>query len=178
MKKEELRKIPKKNYIILGIIILVSLLLVYYFYMWIDAYNETKLNKPILNKYMEVINYNELDNYLVERPNTIIYVSVLENSEIREFEKKFKSVLKSHRIDAELLYMDVTEELKDDEVKKEMASKYALNNTNITDVPVIIVFDNGELSSIYNISSNDYDIDGLKTFLEGITFTTEDEIDG
>ena len=30
--KEELRVIPKKNYIILGIVILVSLLIIYYFY--------------------------------------------------------------------------------------------------------------------------------------------------
>ena len=86
MNKEK-RVIPFKNYIILLVIIVVSLLLVRYFYMWFDAYNDTKLNMPILDKYMEVINYNELDNYLIENPNTIIYVSVLENSEIRDFEK-------------------------------------------------------------------------------------------
>ena len=94
MKKVELRVVPKKNYLILGIILIVSFLLVYYLYMWVDVYNESKLNKPILDKYMEVINYNELDNYLVESPNAIIYVSVLENTEIRDFERKFKSILK------------------------------------------------------------------------------------
>ena len=108
MNKEELRVIPKKNYLILGVVILVSLLLIYYFYMWFDAYNETKLNRPILNKYMDVINYNELEDYLIESPNAIIYASVLENSEIRDFEKQFKAVLKAHQIDKDLLYMDIT----------------------------------------------------------------------
>ena len=84
MKKEELRTIPTKNYIILGVVILVSILLLYYLYLWFDNYNETKLNMPILDKYMEVINYNELSDYLVENPDAIIYVSVLENSNIRE----------------------------------------------------------------------------------------------
>ena len=74
MNKDNLRVIPIKNYLILGIVIIVTLLLLYYFYMWIDAYNETKLNKPILDKYLEVINYNELDDYLIENQDTIIYI--------------------------------------------------------------------------------------------------------
>ena len=31
-----------------------------------------------------------LDNYLVENPDTIVYVSVLEDEVIRDFEKEFK----------------------------------------------------------------------------------------
>ena len=85
--KEELRKVPVKNYIILGIVITVTMLVLYYFYMWVDVYKESKINIPIMDKYMTVINYNELDNYLVENPNTILYVSVLDNEEIRTFEK-------------------------------------------------------------------------------------------
>ena len=93
MKKDELRVIPIKNYIILGIVLLVSFLILYYLYLWHESYNESKLNVPILDKYMDVINYNELSDYLVENPDSIIYVSVLENSDIRSFEKKLKSVL-------------------------------------------------------------------------------------
>ena len=172
MKKEELRVIPTKNYVILGIVLVVSFLFIYYLYLWFDSYNETKLNMPIMNKYMEVINYNELDNYLVENPNTIIYVSVLENSEIREFEKKFKSLYKRHEIDKEILYMDITNE------KKINASKYTLGGISIKDVPVIMVFDNGVLKSIYGIKDNNYDIDNLKMFIDNITFTSDGELNG
>lgn len=91
MKNDELRKIPTKNYIILGMVILVTLFILYYFYMWVDVYKESKINIPIMDKYMTVINYNELDNYVVENPNTIVYVSVLEDDKIREFEKQFKN---------------------------------------------------------------------------------------
>ena len=178
MNKEELRVIPKKNYLILGVVILVSLLLIYYFYMWFDAYNETKLNRPILNKYMEVINYNELEDYLIESPNAIIYASVLENSEIRDFEKQFKTVLKTHQIDKDLLYMDITNELSNNKTKKEMISKYTINNINISDVPVIIVIDNGKLSNIYGIKNSNYDIEALKLFINNISFSSDGEIDG
>lgn len=178
MKKEELRVVPKKNYVILGIILIVSFLLVYYLYMWFDAYNESKLNRPILDKYMEVINYNELDNYLVESPDAIIYVSVLENTEIRDFEKQFKNVLKKNQLQKEVLYMDITEELKNNKIKNEMANKYAINDLSIVNVPVVLVIDNGVLHAIYGIKDNNYDIDALKMFINNAKFSNEDELDG
>ena len=173
MKKEELRVVPMKNYIILGIVIIASLLLLYYLYLWYDNYNETKLNMPILDKYMEVINYNELSDYLVENPDAIIYVSVLENSDIREFEKKFKTILKRHEIEKEILYLDITNDINN--IKRE---EYMLGEVSILDVPVVMVFDNGVLTSIYNVDKNDYDIQQLKLYINEITFSSEGEIDG
>ena len=178
MDKDNLRVIPKKNYVILGIVFLVSILLLYYFYLWVDAYNETKLNKPIMNKYLEVINYNELENYLIESPDAIIYVSVLEDKRIREFEKSFKIVFRKHEIDNNILYLNITDELKDKKKIKEMQSKYYIGNKTICDVPSILVFDNSKLRTIYNIAENDYDVDRVKEFLDNITFSSEDEING
>ena len=168
MKKDELRKIPVKNYIILGAVIVVTIFLLYYFYMWVDVYKESKVNIPIMDKYMAVINYNELDNYVVENPDTIVYVSVLENDEIREFEKKFKSKYKNDLIDNDILYMNVTEDISDKSVKDGMVSKYFVNGLNITDVPCVLVFKNGILKSIYSVKDNDYDIDRFTIYINNI----------
>ena len=178
MKKEELRVIPKKNYIILGVVILFTLFLVYYFYMWFDAYKETKINMPILDKYMDVINYNELEDYLIENPNTIIYVSVLEDEKIREFEKKFKVSLKSNEIEKEILYLDITDDIKDKNIKNDMESRYTINSQSITDVPSILVIEDGILKSIYSIEDNDYSIDEVKLFINNVYFSTEDDLNG
>lgn len=174
----EKRVIPLKNYIILGIVILASMLLLYYFYMWFDAYNETKLNRPILDRYMEVINYNELDNYLTENPNTVIYVSVLENLEIRNFEKKLKKLFKNNSINNEILYLDITNIIDNKKAKEEIKNKYSINSVSVLDVPVIMVIDNGNLKSIYSISNNNYDIDSVKLYINSIKFSNEDEVNG
>ena len=168
MKKDELRKIPVKNYIILGVVIVVTMLILYYFYMWVDVYKESKVNIPIMDKYMTVINYNELDNYVVENPDTIVYVSVLENDEIREFEKKFKNKYKNDLIDNDVLYMNVTDDIRDKSVKDGMVSKYLVNGLNITDVPCVLVFKNGMLKSIYSVKDNDYDIDRFMIYINNI----------
>ena len=174
MKDNGLRKIPKKNYVILGVVILFTMFLLYYFYMWVDVYKESKINIPIMDKYMSVINYNELDNYIVENPNTIVYVSVLENEEIREFEKKFKNKYKNKEIDNEVLYMNVTSEFKDSDIKKEIKSKYSLGNVDVTDVPCILVFYDGVVSSIYSVEDNDYDINKLMVYINNIELESDD----
>ena len=173
MSNKEIRKVPKKNYVILAIVFIVTILLVYYLYMWYDAYRENKLNKAILDKYMLVINYNELDNYLIENPDTIVYVSVLENQEVREFEKKLKSKLKNKLIEQNVLYMDITDYLDNEEIMNEMNKKYSIN-----EVPLLLVIDNGILKSIYNVSEKGYDIDDFVFYLNSIRLEDEEEIYG
>jgi len=168
-----LRKIPMKNYIILGVVIAVTLLILYYFYMWVDVYKESKINIPIMDKYMTVINYNELDNYLVENPNTIVYVSVLEDEEIRKFEKDFKNKYKNDEINNDILYMNITDDLKDKSVKNEMINKYSLNDLDITNVPCLLVFKNGILKSIYSIKNNNYNIDRFTIYLNNILLESD-----
>lgn len=169
MKNDELRKIPTKNYIILAIVICVTLFILYYFVMWVDVYKESKINIPILDKYMTVINYNELDNYVVENPDSIIYVSVLENEKIREFEKGLKNKYKNKEIDNEILYMNIT-----DDIKKIDVSRYEINDLNISDVPCVLLFEDGGLKSIYSISHNGYDIERFKIYINNIELERDD----
>ena len=174
MKRDELRKIPIKNYVILGVVIVVTMLILYYFYLWVDVYKESKINIPIMDKYMTVINYNELDNYLVENPNTIVYVSVLEDEVIRDFEKKFKAKYKNKKIENEILYMNVTEDIKNDDIRDDMTSKYKINDLDLLDVPCVLVFNDGLLKSIYSISDNAYDIERFTIYLNNIELESDD----
>ena len=174
MKREAFREIPIKNYIILGVVLFITMLILYYFYCWVDVYKESKINIPIMDKYMSVINYNELDNYIVENPDTIIYVSVLEDEKIRGFEKEFKNKYKNKEIENELLYMNITDDIKNKNIKDEMVLKYFVNSLNMTDVPCILVFSDGKISSIYSVSDNDYDINRFIMYLNNIELERDD----
>lgn len=154
------KKIPLKNYILLGVILLVTIILVIYIYMWNKTYKEAALQTKIMDEYLQVINYNELDNYLIENKNATIYCSVLEDKTIRSFEKKFKNVIKKYSLNNEILYLDLTEELKNKKTNNELKEKY------ITAVPSIIVYKDGNLYKMYNIKENDYSINSLVDFLE------------
>ena len=174
MGNNTLRKIPVKNYIILGVVMIVTMMLLYYFYMWVDVYKESKINIPIMDKYMRVINYNEFSDYLIENPDSIVYVSVLEDEKIREFEKKFKNKYRENEIKNEILYMNVTDDISDKKIKNEMSLKYFVNSLNMTDVPCVLVFSDGILTSIYSVSDNDYDINRFVMYLNNIELERDD----
>lgn len=160
------KKVPIKNYIYLSLIILATLSLSFYLYLWYLTYQESKLNNEIMNRYLEVINYNELSDYITENKDAYVYVSVLENQNIRDFEKKFKTVIMKNYLKKEILYLDLTEEYNNKKEIKNIENKYKLNNKSITNLPCILVFRNGNLTEIYDIKENNYSIDNIKLFLQ------------
>ena len=169
--KDDLRVIPIKNYIILGIVILVSFLILYYFYMWVDAYKETKLNTPILDKYMEVINYNEINDFVMENPDTIIYVSILEDEKIRDFEKKIKVSFRRNMFEHDMLYLDITKDINNSNLLND--NNGIINLSSIRNVPCVVVIKNGVFDNIYMVSDNNYDIDNFINFINNVRFDSE-----
>ena len=165
MKKSNGREIPLKNYIILGLVVLLTLGLVYYFYLWYITYEESKLNETIMDRYLEVINYNELNDYIVENRNAMIYTSVLEDNNIRKFEIKFKNIVVKNALKDKILYMDMTDIFKDKIKYTELRNSYQINNYNITNVPCILVFKDAKLVDIYSIKDNDYNTDNVLNYI-------------
>ena len=165
MKKNNGREIPLKNYIILGLVVLLTLGLVYYFYLWYITYEESKLNETIMDRYLEVINYNELNDYIVENRNAMIYTSVLEDNNIRKFEIKFKNIVVKNALKDKILYMDMTYIFKDKIKYTELRNSYQINNYNITNVPCILVFKDAKLVDIYSIKDNDYNTDNVLNYI-------------
>lgn len=168
MEKE--RIIPLKNYILLAVVLLVTIILVIYFYMWYGKYEESILTTPIMDKYMQVINYNELDEYLVENKNPVIYSSVLKDEEIRTFEIKFKKFISDNSLKNNILYLDLTSVINDNKIIKSLKEKYKLEDKDITNLPLIMTFRDGKIISIYDIKENNYDLENLKNYLrkEGV----------
>ena len=165
MKKNNGREIPLKNYIILGLVVLLTLGLVYYFYLWYITYEESKLNETIMDRYLEVINYNELNDYIVENRNAMIYTSVLEDNNIRKFEIKFKNIVVKNALKDKILYMDMTDIFKDKIKYTELRNSYQVNNYNITNVPCILVFKDAKLVDIYSIKDNNYNTDNVLNYI-------------
>lgn len=161
MKKE--KEIPLKNYILLSIVLILTIVVVIYFFLWKNTYEKSKLQTPILDDYLLVINYNELNNYLVENKDAIIYVSKLNDESIRLFENKFKNIINKNNLNNKILYLDLTEELKENNIVKEINKKYG---KEMTEVSTIVIIKDGKISSSYNIKENKYNIKLLEKYLE------------
>jgi hypothetical protein len=164
-KKDKLREVPIKNYVYLFLILLGSMLLLYYIYIWYETYNENKLNTSIMNDYLTVINYNELDNYIIENKDAIIYVSVLGSEVINRFERNFKNVILENNLKNSILYLDLTNENKD------VATKELQINENF---PYLVVYTNGQITDTYNIAETNYSSKKTIKYLNRIGATEND----
>ena len=118
------RKIPLKNYIYLLLIIITSIAILYYLYLWFVEYNNEQRKNSIMNEVMQVINVNELDTYLIENKNAVIYISRTNDKDIRKYEKKLKKLIEKENITNKILYMDVTNQVSE-------SKKYEVNNQQV-----------------------------------------------
>lgn len=154
-----MREIPKKNYFILFIVIVLSLMIALYFRKWYKAYEDGYLSKSIMGNYLFEINYKELDDYLVENQSAIIYVSKVGNEKIRNFEKKFINAINQNDFKNKILYLDLSN------YKGDTNNKYTINDKDITSVPNISVFKNGKLDDIYVIDVDGYSMEKIISYL-------------
>lgn len=162
MNKNNKREVPIKNYIKLGIILLISILALFYLYLWYRTYEENRLNTPIMDNYLSIINYNELNDYLTENKNATIYLSKLNDNDIRSFEKKFKLIIQDNALKNKILYLDLTNEL-DQNNEITITNNYTINENNL---PMIVIIENSQVKKTYNIKKNNYDENKLETFLD------------
>ena len=154
-----MREIPKKNYFILFIVIVLSLMIALYFRKWYKAYEDGYLSKSIMGNYLFEINYKELDDYLVENQSAIIYVSKVGNEKIRNFERKFINAINQNDLKNKILYLDLSN------YKGDTNNKYTINDKDITSVPNISVFKNGKLDDIYVIDVDGYSMEKIISYL-------------
>lgn len=146
-KKEKVKDIPFKNYVYLFFVLLGSILLLIYIYTWYETYNENKLYTSIMNNYLTVINYNELNDYITENKNAILYVSILGDKEINRFEEKFKTSIQDENIRENILYLDITNENIQEATKTLKIEE---------EFPYLVVYTNGQITDTYSIEENGY----------------------
>ena len=149
------KDIPKKNYFILGIILIISCILVYYINAWYSLYKyEKRGNSPIIT-YMEIINYNEVENYIAENSDAIIYVSKSNNLKIRKFEEDNEKLFKKLELNYNILYMDAKD------VNKDLKIKY-----NVNEYPTILFFKNKRLVNKYVLELDNINYNDIKNIID------------
>ena len=149
------KDIPKKDYFILGIILIISCILVYYINAWYSLYQYEKRGNSPITTYMEIINYNEVENYIAENSDAIIYVSKSNNLKIRKFEEDNEKLFKKLELNYNILYMDAKD------VNKDLKIKY-----NVNEYPTILFFKNKRLVNKYVLELDNINYNDIKNIID------------
>lgn len=153
-----MKKIPLKNYFILGIILASSIFIVLYIN---KLYLSTKNNDNILNEFIKEIKIQEIDNYIIENPNFIIYLGYKSNDN-KSFEKKFKKLVTKYDLQRDIVFIDINQF--NDVAFNEFCNKYAGELLN-KDSSLIII-DNQKVIDVLDITKENSDIELVKMFFK------------
>lgn len=149
-----MREVPKKNYIIM-LVIIISIVIVTIFLS--NMYNNRFKKTSVLYNYLSEIKKKDLDSYLVEKPDIIIYASNKYNNSFEAEEKKIMQQIIDNNIYEYFVYLNLEDKKLNilNSLNKKSGGK--LKNK----LPVLIVFENGKIKDAY------YDLDNLN--FENIT---------
>lgn len=165
-KKEELRKVPTKNYIILVIMFIATFALVYYLYRWYNVYSTYQKETPVIRDTLPEINGDELDHYIQENPTTVIYLCTASDNKCRSFESKFKKLVEKDTLEEYITYINLSDTNTLD-FTNHFNDTYKYKITLKNNYPALIAFeDNNIIDMIQESDKQKLSITKVKEFLK------------
>lgn len=137
-----MREVPKKNYIIM-LIIIIAIVLVTIFLS--NIYNNRFQKTSVLYNYLSEIKKKDLDSYLLEKPEIIIYASNKYNNSNEKQETKIMKQIIDNNIYEYIVYLNLED--KKLNILNSLNKKYDGKLKN--KLPVLIVFENGKIKEAY-----------------------------
>ena len=145
------RKIPFKNYIALLLIVIATILLVFSLSNW---YKESKRQKhDVLKNLLSEIKEEELESYLLENPNAIIYLM----NDYTKDDSKIKNYIVDNDLKNRIILIDCTETKID-------LSKY--NKKKEVVIPNFVIFEEGKVSKVMHLKETQVNYKTFKAFMD------------
>jgi hypothetical protein len=126
------RNIPVKNYFILGVLAVTTVVLTFYFVSWYEATREYKKVNSVISEVLAKIKIEEIDNFLLDNPNIVVYMASSKDDTIKNFEKSFKNFILNNEITDDIVYLDTKEVVNNNYSVLEKRMVESLVNKNIT----------------------------------------------
>ena len=168
-KEEKKKEIPLQNYVILGVIIIITLLGVLYLCSWYRQYQDNKINKPVITNVLREVQFNNLDTVLTERDMLIMYMCTTDENICRSFEKKFSEYIKDNNLTEEIVYLNLGYSSDENNLLDTVYNTYKSDTLvkKIYEYPTLVIFNQGEIVDVLSSNSKKkITIDQVSEFLE------------
>lgn len=142
--KEEVRNIPFKNYFIVFAIFIVTVFCVLLLRHWYISYENYQLTIPILKDKITEVTVNELDTFLAENLDPIVYIEVSEDENSREVAKDLIEVVKKRNLTERVVYVNLSSVENKDAFFADFTAKY-MNDSKLEYYPSLLIFSEGKV---------------------------------
>lgn len=160
------RQIPSKNYVIVLILFIISIILVLVLANWYKSYKDYQLTIPVINGVINEINDKEVDNFLLENRDTMIYIGISNDDNCRKLEEDLKIIIEKNDLQNDIVYLNLSNIDKIDDFIEKFNDKYA-DDKRIEKYPSFIIFKNSKIvDAVSKTKKQDLYIDDVEQLLE------------
>lgn len=140
-----MRKIPVKNYVIAVIIMIITILATLIAAsIYLDSVDIN--SKEYLNTLSE-IKFDEIDNYIIEAHDVIIYITDSESSN-KVVDREFERIINKYNLNQDVVYLNLNG--LDESLYNVFALKYNINGTINSNT--LLIFKDGTLTKTINLN--------------------------
>lgn len=149
-KKEEVKLIPKANYIKLFFIYLAVIVLVYALANAYQNNRKNKLNVPVIRGSVRELTKKELHSFITENRDANIYFCVSYQKMCRKFERDLVRVKNKNMFPYEIIYINLDENAsKNDEYIAKLLKTYeADKNVKYNNKPLLVKFRDAKIKDL------------------------------
>lgn len=133
------REIPKRNYRIYALIVIVTLFFAITSYVIYNNQKNYEKSIPVLRGVASEIDPKDLEHYLVENDSAILYFGVATDENSREVEEGLKDLITRKNLD--IIYVNLTDLEDKDDFFKNFNEKYS-NGLNLDNYPAFAILKN------------------------------------
>ncbi len=152
-----MKSIPKKNYLILFLILVFTVLLVFYARGWYNTSKEYYAKNSAIKDVTREINENELYSISVENPKFILYTSSGVDGGVKPFESKLKSLIIKNDMSDDILYLNLDNVDRYSfisNLKGRFASKKINDSFSTSSMSTFYIFQDGKIKLVLNDMNN------------------------
>ena len=151
---------PLKNYIGLGVLFVLVIVLLFYLKSWSDTYKKEKYSKSYLTDKVEEVKLSELEVSTKEMNDVLLLVTTTGSKKVYKQEEKIYNFMKKENVINKFIYLDITSE-------KDYTSKLnnIYGNILIGEVPLLIYIKNGNAIKVINSDSGEIEVELIKQII-------------
>ena len=140
----------KKNYVYLAVLLIATVALTLFLS---SLYKRETLENSYLYEKLNKITATEFEEYMLEHPDTIIYIANKNDLDNNKFEKKFENKLEKLNLLENIIYIEKEEVTSS--LEKELKEKYSYKYSE-EKIPTIIIISDGQFieSAVVNENSD------------------------
>ena len=159
------RKVPFKDYVKFGIIVLVSLITCLLLFI---IYNNFKDNSSVLTNKAKEIDIKDLDNYIEDNDTIFLYFGVVDDNNSKKIEEEMVNLIDEDDVD--LIYVNISNEKNKKTFLKTFSNKYAneiySSNKIVSNYPAFVYIKNGEIVDVIEKDDRNIEIEDVKEFIK------------